>query len=170
MRKLRKKYKRPLILWDKERIEKDRVIIKNFGLKKKQEIWVAETLLRKFRKKARDLAAKKDKDEEKALVQRIINLGMLEVGAGLDDVLDLNVENVLERRLQSLVHRKGLVTTPKQARQMIVHGHVFVDGRKIVYPSYMVSRAEESKIQVGLLAQKPKKVEEKVQEVVANEK
>lgn len=169
MRKLRKKYKRPLMLWDKERIEREREILKNFGLKKKREIWIAETLLRKFRRMARKLAAKKDKAEEKALVQKLIGLGLLDAGASLDNVLDLNLEKMLERRLQTIVYRKGLANTPKQARQFVVHGYVRIDGRKVVYPSYIVPKIEESKIQVGIATQKSKKAARQ-EEVIANEK
>lgn len=148
MRRLKKKYKRPKRLWDKERIEAEKVLVKNFGLKKKREIWKAETLLRKYRRLARDLAAKKDKKMEKVLIEKLCKLGILEKNAGLDDVLGLTVEDILSRRLQTVVHKLGLASTPKQARQLIVHGHITVNGRKIIYPSYLVPKEKEESIKV----------------------
>ncbi|MER6498633.1 30S ribosomal protein S4 [Streptomyces sp. NPDC001455] len=44
----------------------------------------------------------------------------------------------LERRLDALVLRSGLARTIYQARQMVVHGHIEVDGRKVDKPSYRV--------------------------------
>jgi ribosomal protein S4 len=67
-------------------------------------------------------------------------------GATLDDVLGLRTEALLNRRLQTMVYRKGLATSPNQARQMIFHGHVAVDGRKVTIPGYLLARGEEEKI------------------------
>ena len=98
MKRQRKKYERPLNPWDKQRLEKEREIIKSFGLKIKKEIWRAEALVRKYRRLARELTAKKDKEKEKVLIEKLIKVGLLNNGAGLDDVLGLTVENFLERR------------------------------------------------------------------------
>lgn len=160
MKRQRKKYERPLSPWDKERIEKEREITKSFGLKNKKEIWRAEALSRKYRRLARELEARKDKEKEKILIEKMIKLGLLIDGASLDDVLGLKVENFLERRLQTIVFKRGLVNSAKQARQTITHGHVSINGRKIVYPSYLVSKDEEDKIQSDLMVQKPIKGEE----------
>lgn len=148
MRRFRKKYERPLKPFDKQRIEEEREVLKKFGLKKKGDVWRAQTLLRKYRQMARKLVAKKDKEMEKVLVEKLIKLGLLSEGSGLDDVLGLTMEIVLERRLQTIVLKKGLANTVKQARQFITHGHVTIGDKKIVYPSYLVSRDEESSIQL----------------------
>jgi len=147
MRKIRKNYKTPIKGWDKERIEKERELVKTYGLKKKREIWRNETLSRKFRRLARDLAARADKEKEKKLIEKLVKFGLLKEGSTLDDVLGLTTENFLERRLQTILVRKGLCTTPRQARQIIVHGHVLINGKRIVYPSYLVPKSEEDKIQ-----------------------
>ena len=74
-------------------------------------------------------------------------MGMLPLeGAGLDDVLALDVEAVLQRRLQTLVYVKGLANTPRQARQFIVHGHMAVGPRRVDIPGYLVRREEEDAI------------------------
>lgn len=146
MRKSKKKYKRPKAIWNKAMIERDRELKKAFGLSKKHEIWKAETLLRKFRRLARRLAATKDKRTERELIEKLARLGILSHGAGLDDVLGLTVENILDRRLQTIVFKRGFAKTPKEARQLIVHGHVKIGDRKASYPSYLVPKSEEDKI------------------------
>jgi len=148
MRRLKKKYEKPLKPWDRTTLEREREFLKNYGLKKKQELWRAEALLKKFRRMARSLIAKKDEIKEKELINKLIKLGILTEGAKLDDVLGLTVENFLERRLQTLVFKKGLANSIKHARQLIAHGHVRIEGKKTPYPSYIVSKAEEDKIQV----------------------
>jgi small subunit ribosomal protein S4 len=56
------------------------------------------------------------------------------------------VEQQLERRLQTIVYRKGLARSPKQARQFVTHGHIMIGTRKVTIPGYHVSRAEESQV------------------------
>lgn len=158
MKRQRKKYERPLKLWDKGRIEKERILLKTFGLRRKVEIWKTEALLRKYRRMGRGLAAKKDKEKEKLLINKLINLGLLQEGASLDNVLSLTLESLLERRLQTIIHKKGFANSVKQARQFITHGHVKIGERKIVYPSYFVQKEEEGRIQVDMAVTKPKVV------------
>lgn len=150
MKRQRKKYESPRKAWDKTRIEKEQNIVKDFGVRRKKEIWRMESLLRKYRRMARNLAAKKDKETEKMLIKKLVKAGLLEETASLDDVLGLTLENVLERRLQTILFRKGLANTPNQARQFIVHGHVSIDDKKISYPSYLVAREEEGRIKVDM--------------------
>lgn len=146
MKRARKKYERPARPYDKQRIEQEAQLMKTYGLRKKVEIWKTEGLIRKYRRLARELAAKEDKDKEKILIEKLVKLGALNEGATLDDVLELTIETFLNRRLQTVVKSKGLATTVRQARQMIVHGRVKISGRKITYPSYLVSRQEENLI------------------------
>ncbi|KAF5426795.1 small subunit ribosomal protein S4 [Candidatus Methanophagaceae archaeon] len=67
-------------------------------------------------------------------------------GANLADVLELDVEHILDRRLQTCVHKKGLANSPKHARQLIVHGHIVVNNRRVTIPSYIVDRDVEREI------------------------
>lgn|SRR5438445_901211 len=154
MKRQRKKYETPTRPWDKERLERERELVTKYGLTKKKEIWRVEAELRKIRRLARELAAKKDKEKEKILVQKLVRLGLLPENATLDDVLGLNVENLLERRLQTLIVKKGFAYTLKQARQFIVHGKVKIGERRIIFPSYIVPKNEEDKIQVLILLPK----------------
>jgi small subunit ribosomal protein S4 len=57
----------------------------------------------------------------------------------------------LERRLDNVVYRLGMGVSRRQARQLVRHGHVQVDGRKVNIPSYQVSVGEEIAIREGSL-------------------
>ena len=148
MKRQRKKYEKPRKPWDKERITREREVLKTFGLRRKKEIRKVEAFLRKYRRIARELAAKKDKEKEKMIILKLASFGLLPENASLDGILSLTLENVLERRLQTIVFKKGLASTPKQSRQLIVHGKVLMNNRKNIYPSYLVKKEEEDKIQV----------------------
>ena len=53
-----------------------------------------------------------------------------------------NLISLLERRLDALVMRAGLARTMAQARQLVGHGHITVDGHKVDRPSYRVRAGE----------------------------
>ena len=146
----RKKYETPSHPWEAERIRREKEILHKYGLRNKREIWRAETFLRRIREQARRLLAMAGEEqvekEKERLLKRLARLGILPENASLDDVLALTVEDILARRLQTLVYLHGLAKTPKQARQFIVHGHIAVDGRKVRVPSYLVRKEEEDKI------------------------
>ena len=143
-KKQRRKYETPKKPYDRARIENERKIKQNFGLRRKKEIWKAESTLRTFRQRARELQAKPDEKKEKALFQRLQSMGL--PSKNLEDVLEIGLEDMLARRLQTIVHKKGLANSPLQARQFIVHGHVIVDGKRAKWPSYIVAHGEEEKI------------------------
>lgn len=149
----RKKYETPLHPWKESRIKSERELIKKYGLKNHKEVWKAKTYLGKHREQARILLAKvgtanpQIKKESDQLLIHLTRMGILSMGASLDDVLALETESVLSRRLQTLVYLKGYSSTPYQARQLICHGHVAVGGKKVTIPSYMVAKDQESKIQ-----------------------
>ncbi len=148
-RKPRKKWMSPGHPWRRERLEAELKLLGTYGLRNKREIWIAQTIVRKFRHQARSLlAAPKEirEEAEKALLKRLYKLGLLPENATLDDVLRLTVEDLLERRLQTIVYKRGLARTVYQARQLIVHGHVAIGGRRVTSPGYIVSRDEEDLI------------------------
>ncbi|MDI6721031.1 MAG: 30S ribosomal protein S4 [Candidatus Aenigmarchaeota archaeon] len=143
-KKQRRKYETPKRPYDKVRIEREKAVKENFGLRRKKEIWRAESILRNFRRRARELLARRNEKEEKMLLETLRNMGI--ICENLDDVLEINLDNILSRRLQTVVYKKGLANTARHARQLVVHGNVFVSGRKVLYPSYIVKKAEEDKI------------------------
>ncbi|WP_268913255.1 30S ribosomal protein S4 [Lentilactobacillus sp. SPB1-3] len=54
----------------------------------------------------------------------------------------VNFMVLLERRLDNMVYRLGLATTRRQARQLVNHGHITVDGKRVDIPSYEVSEGQ----------------------------
>ncbi len=148
----RKKYDTPSHPWQGERIQAENAISKKYGLKNKREIWKAQTFLRNARGQARTLLAKAGtanpqvEKEGVQLIKKLTRIGLLMEGATLDDILTLETESVLGRRLQTLVYLQGLTSTPEQARQFINHGHIAVTGKKITVPGYLVPRDEESEV------------------------
>ncbi|NQV91838.1 30S ribosomal protein S4 [Candidatus Woesearchaeota archaeon] len=145
-KKLRKKYATPRHPWIKTAIDAEKIITKNFGLRKKQEIMIANSFLKKYKNIAKRLIASKTEQSEKEGAQvlgKLQGLGLLTPEAGLDQILGLNVESILERRIQSVLFRKGLARTMIQARQFIVHRHVAIGDKEITFPSYLITLEEE---------------------------
>ncbi|MDR1955024.1 MAG: 30S ribosomal protein S4 [Candidatus Methanoplasma sp.] len=149
----RRSYDTPSHPWQGERIKKEVEVVREFGLKNKTEVWKAQTILRNFRKQSRELQARlrggdaQAKIEADALIKKWSRMGLLPVtGSNLNDILILTEGNILSRRLQTVVFDKGLANTIKQARQMITHGHIHVNGHRVTVPGYIVTREEESSV------------------------
>ena len=138
-RRLRKKYEVPRTLWDKDRINEESALVLEFGLKNVKELWGSKEELRKIRRQARALLGlgEKGQKEFESLARRVENIGYGKAKA-VEDLLGLETRSVLERRLQSLVFRKGLARSMKQARQLITHGFISVGGKKVSRPGYLV--------------------------------
>lgn len=148
----RKKYETPSHPWQEDRIKVENELIRKYGLKNKREVWKTETRLRKYRTQARELLAKVDtgdaqsKKESDQLLMHLFRLNVLPQNSTLDDVLALENESILSRRLQSLTYLKGLANTPDQARQLISHGHIAIGERRVTVPGYIVTKDEEGEI------------------------
>jgi small subunit ribosomal protein S4 len=121
-------------------------------LKNKRELWKSQSLLDSFRTQARSLQAKMRTSDENSRVQfqnminRLNRYGILGANATLDDILSLTVDSILARRLETVVFRKHLAGTPKQARQLITHGQIMMNGRIVNIPSIMVERSFEDTV------------------------
>jgi len=155
-RKARKTYSRPRSPWRADQLAQELYLLGTFGLRNKRELWKAQTRLSSVRKQARTLlaatAAVRAREERKLLTS-LHRQGLVVEGAALDDILNLTVEDVLSRRLQSLVFKKGLAISPLHARQLVVHGHVVIGDRSITIPGYLVRTNEEGSIKLtGLKA------------------
>ncbi len=89
-------------------------------------------------------------------------MGILKTDSAMTDVLSLTVKDVLERRLQTMVYRKGLAYSMKQSRQLIMHGFIQINGQRISSPSYMVFDDEVSNISYSkpIELTKPPRLEE----------
>ncbi len=150
---VRRSYDKPKHPWEATRMEEERKLLAKYGLKNKRELWKAQSILRGFRRQARDLQARLRAAEPQAqrettlLLDRLVRLGVLSVGSPTnDDVLALTTEEILRRRLEWIVAAKGLAPTPRGARQIIVHGHITVGDHRVTRPGYLVKSAEETGI------------------------
>ena len=151
-----KHYNTPSHPWQKIRIEQEKTLIHQYGLKNKREIWKANTKVRSMRRQARKLTAKANDEqaqkEKSLLLTKLNRLGMLEEGSGLEDILRMEPESVLDRRLQTQVYLQGLASTVKQARQLIIHGHISVDGAVNRVPGMIVTKLQEKEIRYSPLS------------------
>lgn len=148
-KKQRKKYEPPRFPWRIDVLEAELKLLGQYGLRNKRELWRHRTMLSKFRGIARSLLgmpAEQRKKLEMQLLKKLHRLGILPEKAALDDVLDLSIEDILERRLQTIVFQKGLTKSIHQARQLITHRHIAIEKRKVYSPSYLVLRDEEASI------------------------
>ena len=120
-----------------------------FGLKTKRELWKTQTELSRVRLQARSLLALRQDERERKepiLMQSLSKIGLVNEDSTLDDVLNLQVTDLLSRRLQTIAQRKLYFKTPYQARQAIVHGHIMIGDSVVTIPSYIVKTEEEAKI------------------------
>jgi len=145
-RKNWRKPKRPL---NYDLLNEELHVLGIFGLKNKRELWKAHTELSRVRNQARSLLALTQEVREKkeqVLMKSLIRIGLVNTNSTLDDVLNLKVTDLLSRRLQTMVQKKGLMKSPYQARQAVVHGHVMIGERVVTVPSYTVKVEEENQI------------------------
>ena len=151
-----KHYNTPSHPWQKNRIEQEKTLIHQYGLKNKKEIWKANTKVRSMRRQARKLTANASDEqaqkEKSLLLTKLNRLGMLEEGSGLEDILRMEPESFLDRRLQTQVYLQGLASTVKQARQLIIHGHISVDGAVNRVPGMIVTKLQEKMIRYSPLS------------------
>lgn len=157
----KKLYVRPKKLYVRARIDEENALMQKYGLKNKREIWKTAASINYYRSRAKDLA-KAPIEEQKILFKKLTALG-IKVDS-IADVLALKIENLLERRLPSVIARKGMLKTPQQARQMVVHKNVAINDKIVNTPSYIVPVSEENSISLRL---KPKKVVSKEAKVEA---
>lgn len=136
-------FSRPRQLFNRARIDEENVLVTKYGLKNKKEIWKAEAQISKLRKRAKSLIPQSEK-EKKVFLEKLSKMGLK--AADISEVLGLTKENWLDRRLQTFVVEKGLAKSPREARQLIVHKKVLVDGAIVNTPSFFVTTLMERKI------------------------
>jgi len=151
----RKKFKNPRFAWSKSNLDAELRLLGEYGLRNKKELYRHRFILSKYRTLARELLVKSPEERvalEKPVLSRLVSLKIIPENSTLDNVLDLSIGNILERRLQTLVLRHELSKTPQQARQLIAHGHITIRGKRVTSPSYMVKADEEQDIRCTLPA------------------
>jgi small subunit ribosomal protein S4 len=148
-RKSKKLYRRPRMIWTADQLNTELYIMGSYGLRNKRELWKAQTEVARIRNQARALLALSTEaraEKEKRLLNFLNRLNMAKEEATLDDILNLKVEDLLERRLQTIIMKKSGTKSPYQARQVVSHGHVSIGSRKVNIPGYLVRADEESQI------------------------
>lgn len=148
-KRLRKKFENPKKLWDETRLKEEKELVEAYGLKNMRELWKVQTILRKIRRDARRLlSGKGTKLTERAdrLITRCKKYFINKTDLKIEDILGLKVTDLLERRLQTVVWRKHFGVTPNMSRQIVIHGHIAIDEKKVNIPSYLVSFSEETKL------------------------
>jgi small subunit ribosomal protein S4 len=152
-RRLKKKYKTPNNPFEKDRILEEFAYLGKYGLRNKKEFWKHRYQLGRYRQLARETRALPEELRHgrfEELKMSLHKYGLVQKDSHTDDVLSLTVEDILERRLQTIVLKQGLAKTIMQARQMVVHGHIAVNGKVIDSPSYLVKANDENNIDYSI--------------------
>ena len=148
-RRQKKKYVAPKRPFDTERFEQELEFIGSFGLRNKKELWKHKTELSNYRRNARmmlGLPPSERATTEKELVDKLARIGILSAEPTLDRVLDLTLDNLLERRLQTIVFRKGMAASMHHSRQLVTHGHIALDDARVTTPARLITVEEEVRI------------------------
>src|SRR5690606_15943878 len=109
-RKSKKLYRRPRMIWTTDQLSGELYIMGSYGLRNKRELWKAQTEIARIRNQARALLALATDvrhDKETQLLNYLSRLGLVTNESTLDDVLNLKIEDILERRLQTIVMKKS---------------------------------------------------------------
>lgn len=140
-------------MWTSDQLSAELYLVGTYGLRNKRELWKAQTEVARLRNQARallSLSAEARHDMETQLLNYLNRFGLVTEGATLDDILNLKIEDLLERRLQNIIMRKTGSKSPYFSRQLVVHKHVSIGNRFINLPGYLVERNEEQQILVHL--------------------
>ncbi len=138
--------------WMQARIDEEHALKDKYGLKKTggmREIWREKSALRRHRNQAMKLIGRVDASEghyskeKEQLLESLFIKGLLVSGADIGDVLEINVEHMLSRRLQSVVYYRGLAPSMRAARNLIVHGHICIGNQRMTVPGYHILKEEE---------------------------
>ena len=148
-KKPKKKYSTSRHPWIAKEIAEFKILREEFGLKNRREILKASSFLRKYKDIAKKLIAASTvqaEKEKKDMQQKLHKLALIPIDGSIDNILSLQVRDVLNRRLETVVLKKGLARSIEQSRQFITHRHIIVDNKEITSPSFLVSSEQEAKI------------------------
>lgn len=152
LRKPKKKYLagKPKKIWNKQLLLEELQLMGEYGLRNKRELWLARARLKWITRRARSLLSMTAEERaplEMPFKEKLYKAGFIEdPNVPLDRILSLDVRAILERRLQTIVYRMGLAKSIYHARQLIVHGHIAIEGRRVTSPGFLVPRELEGKI------------------------
>jgi small subunit ribosomal protein S4 len=146
-KRLRKTYERPAMMWSKERIDEEHNLKSEYGLRNMKELWAAKSELRRVRSNVRKvLSMQVPESVGRDTISRLANYNIVKPDATLDSILVINIHSMLDRRLQTIIFKKGMSRTQNQARQLITHGFISINGKRVTSPGYLVTADDESNI------------------------
>lgn len=121
-------------------------------MKNKREVWRVQLVLSKIRSSARLLLTLPISDirrqiQGRSLIRKLEKYGILNESENtLNHVLSLKVQDFLERRLQTIVFKRGLARSIHHARVLILQRHISVNEQLVNIPSFLVKMKSETKI------------------------
>jgi len=148
-KKKHKGYTKPKRPYDYDALMEELRLVGTYGLRNKRELWRLRTELSRIRRMAREKLSMDPVERakgEREMVRKLHSLGLVDEKAVLEDALGLRIEDLMGRRLQTVVFRRGMTKSLFQARQLITHGHISVGGRKVRVPSYWVTLDDEAQL------------------------
>eukprot|EP00703_Trepomonas_sp_PC1_P004844 JAP91762.1 Ribosomal protein S9 [Trepomonas sp. PC1] len=155
LRSSSKSFNTPRRPFNSPRIKSELELVGKYGLRCKREIYRAKFMLSKIRKTARKLLTLEAENpirkfEGDALMRRLHVLGVLENDKNeLDYVLSLKIDDLLKRRLQTVISDNSTTKTIHQARVWIKHGHIQVGNNTVNVPGFLVRSASEKYIKIA---------------------
>ena len=148
--------------WEKERLVKELQMMGDHGLKNKKELWTVLTTAKADKKKARSLLITTDHKSfmihGRAILNKLIKYGLIssvdfndeeDIRRGLKEVLNFDLSQYLERRLQDQVLKAGIARNIHHARCLIYKGQICVKGRVVKTPSFVVKSEDQGLIEMN---------------------
>ena len=114
-KKQHKTYTTPRVPYDTEMFMEELKLLGAYGLRNKHELWRIRTHLSDLRRRARNLLAQtatEREKQEKEMISKLHKMGLVQENGTLDDILTLSIEDLMERRLQTYIFRKGMAKEP----------------------------------------------------------
>jgi len=148
-KKKHKRYTTPKRPYDQDTLTEELKLLGAYGLRNKRELWRHRTELSRIRRMAREKLSMDVVERakgEREMIRKLHRQGFVGEGGALEDILTLRIDGLMERRLQTVVFRRGMAKSLFQARQFITHGHISIRGRKVRAPSYLVTLEDEAEL------------------------